>query len=240
MRLRVISTHGSGVSDNGRLRLSWRSSISTSQCYSTVGTRWTASAASISIPIRFTSLEQSGPQLFPQPESLCAEFLCRVRRGLLRCHARSEADRRLALDGRPESISSKFRANCWSAATAIPISGVVNQQWNELTGRAAANWTPKLDFTDQTLIYGSYRAWLQGRRRQSAGRRCLLTFIRNANVDTPTRSSADIQAGIHRCLRARHQEYAARRRADAERRCLLLQLQGLSDFARSWTAPRSM
>jgi iron complex outermembrane receptor protein len=37
-----------------------------------------------------------------------------------------------------------------------PVSGVVNQQWDELTGRAVANWTPKLDFTDQTLIYGSY------------------------------------------------------------------------------------
>ena len=36
------------------------------------------------------------------------------------------------------------------------ITGVVNQQWDELTGRAAINWTPKLDFTDQTLIYGSY------------------------------------------------------------------------------------
>src|SRR6185437_15150949 len=37
-----------------------------------------------------------------------------------------------------------------------PITGVVNQQWDELTGRAAVNWTPKLDFTDQTLVYGSY------------------------------------------------------------------------------------
>ncbi len=37
-----------------------------------------------------------------------------------------------------------------------PISGVVNQQWDELTGRAVANWTPKLDFTDQTLVYASY------------------------------------------------------------------------------------
>ncbi len=37
-----------------------------------------------------------------------------------------------------------------------PVTGVVNQQWDELTGRAVANWTPKLDFTDQTLIYGSY------------------------------------------------------------------------------------
>ncbi|HEY5237258.1 MAG TPA: TonB-dependent receptor [Rhizomicrobium sp.] len=37
-----------------------------------------------------------------------------------------------------------------------PVSGVIDQQWNQLTGRAVANWTPKLDFTDQTLIYGSY------------------------------------------------------------------------------------
>ncbi len=34
--------------------------------------------------------------------------------------------------------------------------GAVDQSWNQLTGRAAANWTPKLDFTDQTLIYGSW------------------------------------------------------------------------------------
>src|SRR6185437_14519955 len=37
-----------------------------------------------------------------------------------------------------------------------PVTGVVDQQWNELTGRAAANWIPQLDFTDQTLIYASY------------------------------------------------------------------------------------
>jgi iron complex outermembrane recepter protein len=36
------------------------------------------------------------------------------------------------------------------------VNGVVNQQWDELTGRAVMNWTPKLDFTDQTLVYGSY------------------------------------------------------------------------------------
>ena len=32
----------------------------------------------------------------------------------------------------------------------------MDQQWDALTGRAALNWTPKLAFTDQTLIYGSY------------------------------------------------------------------------------------
>jgi iron complex outermembrane receptor protein len=37
-----------------------------------------------------------------------------------------------------------------------PVAGVVDQQWEELTGRAVVNWTPKLDFTDQTLVYGSY------------------------------------------------------------------------------------
>src|SRR6185437_5922712 len=37
-----------------------------------------------------------------------------------------------------------------------PATAVVNQQWDQWTGRAAANWIPKLAFTDQTLIYGSY------------------------------------------------------------------------------------
>jgi iron complex outermembrane recepter protein len=36
------------------------------------------------------------------------------------------------------------------------IADVVNQKWDQLTGRAAVNWTPKLDFTDQTMFYGSY------------------------------------------------------------------------------------
>jgi iron complex outermembrane recepter protein len=36
------------------------------------------------------------------------------------------------------------------------VTGVVNQQWDRLTGRAVLDWTPKLDFTDQTLVYGSY------------------------------------------------------------------------------------
>jgi iron complex outermembrane receptor protein len=35
-------------------------------------------------------------------------------------------------------------------------TAIVNQQWDQWTGRFAANWTPKLDFTDQTLLYGSY------------------------------------------------------------------------------------
>jgi len=37
-----------------------------------------------------------------------------------------------------------------------PIIGVTDQSWQEFTGRFAANWTPKLTFTDQTLVYGSF------------------------------------------------------------------------------------
>jgi iron complex outermembrane receptor protein len=36
------------------------------------------------------------------------------------------------------------------------VTGIVNQQWDVWTGRTALDWTPKLDFTDQTLVYGSY------------------------------------------------------------------------------------
>ena len=37
-----------------------------------------------------------------------------------------------------------------------PIAGVVNQDWQKVTGRFVANWTPKLSFTDQTLVYSSF------------------------------------------------------------------------------------
>jgi iron complex outermembrane receptor protein len=36
-----------------------------------------------------------------------------------------------------------------------PIAGVTDQQWDALTGRLVADWTPDLDFTDKTLIYAS-------------------------------------------------------------------------------------
>ena len=42
------------------------------------------------------------------------------------------------------------------AGYGYPITGTVDQEWKELTGRFAANWTPKLDFTDQTMLYASF------------------------------------------------------------------------------------
>ena len=49
-------------------------------------------------------------------------------------------------------IPSEILTNGWG----YPPVGVVDQEWREWTGRAALNWTPKLDITDQTLVYGSY------------------------------------------------------------------------------------
>jgi len=43
-----------------------------------------------------------------------------------------------------------------SSGWGYPVLGAVNQQWDQFTGRAVANWTPKLPFTEQTLVYGSY------------------------------------------------------------------------------------
>jgi outer membrane receptor protein involved in Fe transport len=49
-------------------------------------------------------------------------------------------------------IPSQLLNNGWG----YPSTGAVNQQWDAITGRGALNWTPKLAFTDQTLVYGSY------------------------------------------------------------------------------------
>jgi iron complex outermembrane receptor protein len=50
-----------------------------------------------------------------------------------------------------------FDIPSWIADSGIgyPVTDVINQKWDRLTGRFAADWTPQLDFTDQTLIYAS-------------------------------------------------------------------------------------
>ncbi len=64
--------------------------------------------------------------------------------GGLRWTERSEAFRRYS------KRASSLRVR------VTPITGIVDQEWKEFTGRFAANWTPKLDFTDQTLVYASF------------------------------------------------------------------------------------
>ncbi len=36
------------------------------------------------------------------------------------------------------------------------VTNTVDQEWKAWTGRFAANWSPKISFTDQTLIYGTF------------------------------------------------------------------------------------
>jgi len=43
-----------------------------------------------------------------------------------------------------------------------PVLDIVHQEWKEWTGRFNADWSPKLDFTDQTLVYASYARGYKG------------------------------------------------------------------------------
>jgi len=48
------------------------------------------------------------------------------------------------------------------AGIGIPQQGAIRQEWREFTGRAVVDWTPKLDFTDQTMVYASYAHGYKG------------------------------------------------------------------------------
>ncbi len=37
-----------------------------------------------------------------------------------------------------------------------PVASVIDQEWKEWTGRFNVNWVPKVDFTDETMIYASF------------------------------------------------------------------------------------
>jgi iron complex outermembrane receptor protein len=67
------------------------------------------------------------------------------------------------------------------------IIDVVNQKWDQLTGRANVNWTPKLDFTDQTLIYASYSHGYKagGANPPGASFYDIGSFVSNTSVITP-------------------------------------------------------
>jgi iron complex outermembrane receptor protein len=43
-----------------------------------------------------------------------------------------------------------------------PQEGAIQQEWRKYTGRAVVNWSPKLDFTDQTMVYASYSHGYKG------------------------------------------------------------------------------
>jgi len=55
-----------------------------------------------------------------------------------------------------EKVFTEFPSWAGLAFQGIPSAGQLTQRWQELTGRAVATWTPKLDFTDESLFYASY------------------------------------------------------------------------------------
>ncbi len=100
---------------------------------------------------------------------------------------------------------------------SYPIEGIVRQEWKEWTGRFVANWTPKLDFTDQTLVYASYSRGYKGGGANPPGPE--LDFVSSESSLT---HPATFRTRIRQRLRTGREEYLARRRPDTEWRCFLL------------------
>jgi outer membrane receptor protein involved in Fe transport len=76
-----------------------------------------------------------------------------------------------------------------------PSLGVVDQQWDQFTGRAALNWTPKLDFTDQTLVYGSYAHGYKAGGANPPG--AAFTAITGTIVSQPGYDSGEVGVPVH-------------------------------------------
>jgi len=70
------------------------------------------------------------------------------------------------------------------AGKGIPQEGEIDQEWKEVTGRAVINWTPKLDFTDQTLVYASFAHGYKGGGANPPG--VTNIFIGPYNVASPS------------------------------------------------------
>ncbi|HEY5047734.1 MAG TPA: TonB-dependent receptor [Rhizomicrobium sp.] len=66
---------------------------------------------------------------------------------------KSQADRIILVNSNQPIGESSFPTN--PAVGGVPYQ-FQQQSWDKVTGRAVIDYTPKLDFTDQTLIYASY------------------------------------------------------------------------------------
>jgi len=73
-----------------------------------------------------------------------------------------------------------------TAGWGYPISGVVDQSWQEFTGRGVVNWTPKLGFTDQTLVYASFSRGYKAGGANPPGPNPLLGVSRNITALSAT------------------------------------------------------
>ncbi len=106
-----------------------------------------------------------------------------------------------------------------------PVQGVVNQEWKEWTGRGVIDWTPKLDFTDQTLVYASYSRGYKGGGANPPLPEADFASSQSSTVHPPTFTPEFVNAyelGTKNTLFDGAMTHRWRR--------FLLRLQGLSDF----------
>jgi outer membrane receptor protein involved in Fe transport len=62
-----------------------------------------------------------------------------------------------------------------------PVDSVIRQQWKKWTGRLNATWTPKVDFTDQTLVYASFAHGYKGGGANPPGPQPTFTLLSAAS-----------------------------------------------------------
>ncbi len=67
-----------------------------------------------------------------------------------------------------------------------PSKGTVDQGWQEVTGRFNVNWTPKVDFTDQTMVYASYAHGYKGGGANPPGVIVVPSFAEGIPVTSPS------------------------------------------------------
>jgi iron complex outermembrane receptor protein len=74
----------------------------------------------------------------------------------------------------------------FEAGGGFLIDKTVYQEWKKFTGRFVANWTPKLDFTDQTLVYASYSRGYKGGGANPPGPIADFTSAQSSVAHPPT------------------------------------------------------
>ncbi len=116
-----------------------------------------------------------GAQLFPQPESISLEFLGGLRRGLLSGNAGCETDGRLALDGRQEVFRRNSKLDC-RCGQGLSRHGNYRSAMEGMDGPVRCQLDAQARLHRSIAVLWLLFARLQGRRRQSAGRRSAACF----------------------------------------------------------------
>jgi len=79
-----------------------------------------------------------------------------------------------------------YPSQAFIAGGGFYVQSVVDQGWKEWTGRFNATWTPKLDFTDQTMVYASYARGYKGGGANPPGPQADLFSLQSLATHPPT------------------------------------------------------